>query len=460
MKLVSYQAHLNKRKNIDISVFQDINTKLINCYYEHIINDYNTNNNLNKKLINEFGRKISCDGSQLNFLFSLSSDFYSNKHNTYSYANLNCLYDIDNKIPISYVIDKKDERSLLISQLNYLNKNDILIADRGYYSDELANELNKKNINFVLRISKHIKYYIDNKDNIETIDEDVIKIKNEYGTESKPFLFLYWYSTRNTNNEQHNELNKIIISIKKLTDEKLFNKNQCKLYKHQIANLFNKNKLLIKKIDSLSKDKIKNKKKINLLQIKLKENRKEKKKLYNDINKYKNENNSLIKKINELYKEKQNIELNLNSKYIILTNYESTLKEIKETYKERWSVETHFKFAKEIFKFDSMDTKNINFVKQNILITQTIFIIESYMEYILNKKINKNKMINKTAAFESLKNKLLFLLLKNKDNTNNKKILELLEILINFLVEIIKTIKYKERIRKRPQKNHYNTNIK
>lgn len=460
MKLVSYQAHLNKRKNIDISVFQDINTKLISCYYNHIIDDYNTNNNLNKKLIDEFGRKISCDGSQLNFLFSLSTDFYSNKHETYSYANLNCLYVIDNKIPISYVIDKKDERSLLFSQLNYLNKNDILIADRGYYSDELANELNKKNINFVLRISKHIKYYIDNKNKIDTLDEGVIIIKNDSGTESKPNLFLYWYSTRNSNNEQQNELNKIIISIKKLTDEKLFNKNQCKLYKNQIDNFFNENKLLIKKIDRLSKDKIKNKKKIKLLQIKLKENRKEKKKLYDDINKFKNENNSLIEKRNELYKEKVIIELNLNSKYIILTNYESTLKEIKEIYKSRWSVETHFKFAKEIFKFDSMDTKNINFVKQNILITQTIFIILSYMEYILNKKINKNEMINKTAAFESLKNKLLFLLLKNKENVNNKKILELLKILINFLVKIIRTIKYKERIRKRPQKNHYNTNIK
>jgi hypothetical protein len=362
-------------------------------------------------------------------------------------------------MPISYVIDKKDERTLLISQLNNLNKNDILIADRGYYSDELTNELNKKNIKFVLRISKHIKYYINNKNKIDSTKEGVIKINNDLEIESKNDLFLYWYSTRNTNSEQKIELDKIIISIKKLSDEKIFNINQCKICKKQIDKIFNENKFLIKQINELSKCKIKNKKKINLLEIKLKENREQKKKSYDKINKFKNDNIQLIEQIDELYKEKKNLELNLNSKYIILINFKSTITEIKELYKSRWSVETHFKFAKGIFKFDSMDTKNINYIKQNILVTQTIFIVESYMEYILSKKINKNKMINKTAAFESLKNKLLFLLLKNKDNKNNKKIMELLKILIIFVIEIITIIKYKNRIRKRPQKNHYNTNV-
>ena len=100
--------------------------------------------NINKDNIDKKYRIISADGSQFNFINSLKSDFKANKNNTYSYANLSCLFDVDLKIPISYVIDKKDEQTLLISQLDHLNENDILVADRGYYSNELINELKKK----------------------------------------------------------------------------------------------------------------------------------------------------------------------------------------------------------------------------------------------------------------------------------------------------------------------------
>ena len=213
---VSYQAYINKRNKIDISIIQEINDKLISNFYNHItrdnsiskknfninkiitlddkqyidINDKNNKdivnisvnnvdcknildivningvdnvnniasihdvNNIysksiidNKKNIDNVDKKyriISVDGSQLNFINSLKSDFKANKNDTYSYANLSCLFDVDLKIPISYVIDKKDERTLLLSQLDHLNENDILVADRGYYSNELINELKKK----------------------------------------------------------------------------------------------------------------------------------------------------------------------------------------------------------------------------------------------------------------------------------------------------------------------------
>jgi len=46
-------------------------------------------------------------------------------------------------------------------------------------------------------------------------------------------------------------------------------------------------------------------------------------------------------------------------------------------------VKIHFRFTKEKFKFPNMYTKKLNIIKQNLLITQFIFIIEGYIEYFL-----------------------------------------------------------------------------
>jgi len=101
---------------------------------------------------------------------------------------------------------------------------------------------------------------------------------------------------------------------------------------------------------------------------------------------------NLVKGVTEGYKKE--LELDIKSNYIILTNLTNkTVDDIKCIYKKRWEVETHFRFAKKLFKFDSMNTKNIEYVKQNILITQLMFIIEGYIEYILNKKIEKKNKI-------------------------------------------------------------------
>ena len=72
----------------------------------------------------------------------------SNKHNTYSI--LSYLFDVKLKIPISYLMSNEGERQLLIKQFDSLNNNDILIDDLGYYSNDLINKLNEKQINFVL----------------------------------------------------------------------------------------------------------------------------------------------------------------------------------------------------------------------------------------------------------------------------------------------------------------------
>lgn len=111
-----------------------------------------------------------------------------------------------------------------------------------------------------------------------------------------------------------------------------------------------------------------------------------------------------------------------------------------------------------------MYNKNINFINQNIFITQFIFILESYLENILKKYMLKNNTVklNKSVIFESLKNKLFSLIINYNKNKNSKEstleIIRLLLKLIKFVIKKISTVEYKPRLRKRPQKNHYNSN--
>jgi hypothetical protein len=144
----SYQDFVKKRNKIDITIFNAINNKLINSFYGHVDKDKNIDYKF--KINDTYYRLIVCDGSQLNFLYFLNDNLKANKHNTYTYANLSCLFDVELKIPINYMMSNEDERSLLIKQLTSLNNKDILIADRGYYSNHLVKKLNENKINYVL----------------------------------------------------------------------------------------------------------------------------------------------------------------------------------------------------------------------------------------------------------------------------------------------------------------------
>lgn len=439
----SYQAFVKKRNNIDISVFNTINNKLIASLYKHIDNDKNYNYKFNINNINY--RLIACDGSQLNFLYSLHDNLKANKHNTYSYANLSCLFDVELKIPINYMMSKEDERTILIKQLSSLNNNDILIADRGYFSSHLVNKLNENKINFVLRISKHNKFYIDNTDKINESSEGCVDIETNN-------LKLYWYKTNKDVDKDIDNLTKLIENKKNRIDEC---KKQVKTNSLKYNNLHNQNK---EKLDTLkSTPKNLNKNEIKSLNNELKINREEKNELKIIIEKNNKEIEILNKELHKLYDEKNEIERSNKSVYYIITNLKTlSIDQVKKIYKKRWCVETHFMYAKKLSKLNSMNNKNYEYVKQNIAITQFIFLTSGYIQYILNKKIKKNQMLNNTSLLLSIKEKLIYCLLNN--TTKYNKIIILLNKLIKSVILITITTTHKERIRRRPKKNHYNSN--
>jgi hypothetical protein len=149
--------------------------------------EYNDIVKLNNELLNNIyidkykRRLLSVDGSYLKTLKKLNKDglkFHSTNHTNYTNSIISGLYDIDKKIIINYNHSiNKNEREAFIEQFKYIRKGDILIFDRGYYSEKLVDLLNKNNIDYIFRIKKnidHVKYLIENK-----LNEYVYKINNK-----------------------------------------------------------------------------------------------------------------------------------------------------------------------------------------------------------------------------------------------------------------------------------------
>jgi chromosome segregation ATPase len=162
-------------------------------------------------------------------------------------------------------------------------------------------------------------------------------------------------------------------------------KKQVKANNFKYNNLHEQDK---KKLDILkSIPKNLNKNEIKSLNNELKKNREEKNELKIIIEKNNEEIETLNKELHKLYDEKNEIEKSNKSVYYIITNLKTlNIEQVKKIYKKRWCVETHFMYGKKLSKLNSMNNKNYEYVKQNIAITQFIFLTLGYIQYILNKK--------------------------------------------------------------------------
>ena len=146
----SNNAYHKKRTLCDISYFDKIKDNILKDIYSN----------------NTSRRFIAVDGSQLNLNKSLSkNDFKLSKNKNYTTGLLSSLFDTKKKIPIDYYLSngKITETECLYKQLDKVNKNDVLIMDRGYYSEKLMETLHNKNINYIFRIKKSHVFFIKSK---------------------------------------------------------------------------------------------------------------------------------------------------------------------------------------------------------------------------------------------------------------------------------------------------------
>lgn len=137
-------AIINKRKNIPSSIFYDLNNDFINFVYNSIGNK---------------PRIVAIDGTQVNLPYPLRLEgFPLSANKSMCIGKISALYDIENNLIINYTFDKDfNERNYYKRQLKFLNKGDIILADRGYYSEELLEMTYKLGINCVFRLRKDLK---------------------------------------------------------------------------------------------------------------------------------------------------------------------------------------------------------------------------------------------------------------------------------------------------------------
>lgn len=139
-KIASNTAFIKKINKWDLSDIELIG----HTFNKHI---YVDNNNI---------RFLACDGTDLNLVKLIKEDgssYVLSKSKQYKKGFISGIIDVDLKTVISSEMsESQNERELVMKQLKYLNKNDVIIFDAGYYSEELLKKLVELEIGFIFRL--------------------------------------------------------------------------------------------------------------------------------------------------------------------------------------------------------------------------------------------------------------------------------------------------------------------
>lgn len=146
------------RQRIHYSAFKNI-------FYD--LRDYSMKYEEKYKNINRKSPIIlSGDGSDI-FLDHgfLNKGYGSNNNKFVGVGKLSIVYNTSYELIHDLIISSnRNERTLLKQQIDILKEGSIIVLDMGYYSKDLLNELNKKNIHVIFRIQKgYFKKITENK---------------------------------------------------------------------------------------------------------------------------------------------------------------------------------------------------------------------------------------------------------------------------------------------------------
>jgi Druantia protein DruA/Transposase DDE domain len=153
-------AFCNARMKMDEVVFKQLNTEIIRTY-ESKREDHRW---LGHRLFAIDGTKINLPKELQNHAYKKPSD---NAH--YPQGLVSCLYQLKSEIPYDFELSSLiDERALALHHLHILNKEDIVVYDRGYFSYAMLYAHHQKEIYAVFRLQsnsfKVIDEFIDSAD--------------------------------------------------------------------------------------------------------------------------------------------------------------------------------------------------------------------------------------------------------------------------------------------------------
>lgn len=158
------------RKKLDESVFKRINQRIIEAYEQNGLD----------QAYRWLGHRIfAVDGSKINLPRSLLASGYKQPAEAANYPQglLSCLYQLKSKMPYDFdLVAHADERLCAEQHLSALEKDDVVVYDRGYFSYPLLHLHCRKGIHAIFRLQANnytvIHDFFENQQNdaIVTID--------------------------------------------------------------------------------------------------------------------------------------------------------------------------------------------------------------------------------------------------------------------------------------------------
>lgn len=143
------------RRKLDEVVFKEINQQIIETYSDQAQSDsYKWHGH---RIFAVDGSKINLPRGLLNFGYKLLSDSSS-----YPQGLLSCIYHVKSQIPFDFnLVSHLNERTCAEQHLQLLEKDDIVVYDRGYYSYLMLHRHYEQRIHPVFRLQKNNATAID-----------------------------------------------------------------------------------------------------------------------------------------------------------------------------------------------------------------------------------------------------------------------------------------------------------
>ena len=143
---IAPSSFCDARKKLDESVFKCLNRKIIQAYAQEELN-YTWQKH----------RLFAVDGSKLNVPRKLFASGYSapSEKVYYPQALLSCLYQVHSQLPVDFdLAPHNNERECAKGHLDVLEKGDVVVYDRGYYSYLMLHQHDQTGIHAIFRLQE------------------------------------------------------------------------------------------------------------------------------------------------------------------------------------------------------------------------------------------------------------------------------------------------------------------
>ena len=132
------------RTKLDASIFRCVNRRMLTAYAPES-GTYRWRGH----------RLFAVDGTKINLPRALVNDGYRtpNTEAHYPQGLVSCLYEIRSRLPFDFdLVSHADERRCACTHLDTLERNDVVVYDRGYYSYALLHQHNHTGIHAIFRL--------------------------------------------------------------------------------------------------------------------------------------------------------------------------------------------------------------------------------------------------------------------------------------------------------------------